>query len=490
MRILYNIKKLKLLKNNNFLDLIKKSNLVLKHENEIELSSYYINFQRILFNKQKKFSSFFFDTLHFFYSVLSELTLFDKHISTKSVCLFSFSENQYYSIEQILKELKKEKINHSSLITNSIFKKNNNYKYSIPIKFNLKIILISFILFFSRGIPLYFKLKKKSEKKYLMYFNQICKAYIFVPYFLNLLQKSKPKLIIVSNDHVVNSRSLRISAEILNIKTLYIQHASVTNLFPPLEFDYALLDGNKSFNIYKECNNNIKKKNLLKFKLKNCQIFLTGQKKQILKKNKKNLNKKIIGLAINKLDSFNLVQDLVEKIIKLNYKCILRTHPSQDLIFINKIKNSNFYKKKMFTLSLGDREKISTYFMKIDLLISGNSSIHIEAALGGLPTFYYKLEEKVKKKDYYGFIEEGISKNVDKITHEMINKSLKDIENSTKRKQSIKKYSSTYSTIWEGYENQLTVNIVKKILNNQEFKKTFELRQQSTYKKIWQLKDK
>ena len=116
-----------------------------------------------------------------------------------------------------------------------------------------------------------------------MVLNLFCGAYSYVPYFINILSKTKPKLVIVSNDHSLNCRSLRLAAQILGIRTLYIQHASISNIFPPLEFDYALLDGLVSYKKYVSCyeknkNNNRVKKNAIK-----CKVLLTGQKKYIYK---------------------------------------------------------------------------------------------------------------------------------------------------------------------------------------------------------------
>ena len=41
--------------------------------------------------------------------------------------------------------------------------------------------------------------------------------------------------------------------------------------------------------------------------------------------------------------------------------------------------------------------------MNVNILVASNSSIHLEAALDGLPTFYYEMS-KVLFPDYYGYV--------------------------------------------------------------------------------------
>ena len=57
-------------------------------------------------------------------------------------------------------------------------------------------------------------------------------------------------------------------------------------MFPPLEFNYALLDGNIAHQFYIQSYKIQKKTNLrLEKNIANCQVILTGQKKLVAKKN-------------------------------------------------------------------------------------------------------------------------------------------------------------------------------------------------------------
>ena len=56
-------------------------------------------------------------------------------------------------------------------------------------------------------------------------------------------KKSKAKYYIAANDHSGLSQIGFVAARDAGLKTIYIQHAAISDLFPPLIVDYALLDG-------------------------------------------------------------------------------------------------------------------------------------------------------------------------------------------------------------------------------------------------------
>src|SRR5690606_16705276 len=60
---------------------------------------------------------------------------------------------------------------------------------------------------------------------------------------LEVLGRLGPKLLLLSNDHNMETRTLEHAASRLGIRTAYVQHASVAHGFPPLAFNLAFLDG-------------------------------------------------------------------------------------------------------------------------------------------------------------------------------------------------------------------------------------------------------
>ncbi|MEL7162836.1 MAG: hypothetical protein AAFN92_18910 [Bacteroidota bacterium] len=68
---------------------------------------------------------------------------------------------------------------------------------------------------------------------------------------LEILKHGQPRMIIFSNDHEPEARSLLFAAKKRGIPTVYLQHASVTDFFPPLRFDLSLLEGQATLDVYR-----------------------------------------------------------------------------------------------------------------------------------------------------------------------------------------------------------------------------------------------
>ena len=479
----------------DFFKLIAESRLALSRESELELDyicGNKLKDKELLIFQNKNYKGIFLQIILFIYRVLIDFKLFNKKNLKKNILMFSDTINQLNSLKTTADVLKKKNEKFNFLVPKILHKKNSHLDYLIKMNFNLNVVLSCLILFFLRALPLYLELKKLDQKNKISFrFAQYCLSYLYVPYFIDFLKKTDTKVVVISNDHSVSNRSLRLSAEILGVKTIYLQHASVSELFPPLEFDYSLLDGKIAHEIYLNCFISEKDKNIrIKKNIKNCQVILTGQKK-LLTQNRmnKDLEQLNIGLAINELDNFNYMRELLDHIYNIKAKCIIRTHPSQDYQFIQKLRKY-LHDKEGITWSDAREQIISDYFEKVNMIIAGNSSIHLEAAIAGLPTFYYEMSEKLLKFDYYGFHKNGISIELKKNFSLSTLKSLIDNEtNSKQRNQAIKYYSETYGTYWQNKEGQLTANIIDKILNKKSFDEFFDGDEHLIYKKVWKLKE-
>lgn len=61
--------------------------------------------------------------------------------------------------------------------------------------------------------------------------------------------------LIFANDHVPLTNAYLFASKILSIPSIYLQHASVTPIFPPLDYDLSILYNRKSFQVYSEKEN-------------------------------------------------------------------------------------------------------------------------------------------------------------------------------------------------------------------------------------------
>ena len=146
----------------------------------------------------------------------------------------------------------------------------------------------------------------------------------------------------------------------------------------------------------------------------------------------------------------------------------IRMHPVQIVLDIDAIMAEfKFYDNVSFSDSRS--ESLAIFFSKCNLLIAGNSSIHLEAATSGLETIYYEFTKK-SYHDYYGYVSSGLSKHINSI--EMLqrylssrdhNHSVSKIQACAARKIAIKYYSESYDTKWKGKEGELVGTTLERL---------------------------
>jgi hypothetical protein len=223
------------------------------------------------------------------------------------------------------------------------------------------------------------------------YHKQITAGYELIEEYLSIFSKEKPRIIIISNDHSTDCRAVILAARFYNIPTIYMQHASITPIFPPLRTRYAFLYGNYSKNIY------------CKMDYSNVEIELVGNPKFDFYK-EKILNKTtylVIGVAFNQLDK---LEDVLEFVTQLSnslpmYELVLRSHP-------------NDYRPIPSTFLQSDSKQETTqdFLSRIDILIAANSNILLEASsMNVLPLVFYYTPNINFMRDYYGFVKTGVA---------------------------------------------------------------------------------
>src|SRR5690606_36287416 len=102
-------------------------------------------------------------------------------------------------------------------------------------------------------LPVFFGLYKIHGKKAFRFFDLIQIAIGYYEAYLKHLKKHQPKAVVFANDHNDDARAMLLAANKLNIPTVYIQHATVSTAFPPLEFSLSLLEGRDALEKYQQC---------------------------------------------------------------------------------------------------------------------------------------------------------------------------------------------------------------------------------------------
>lgn len=215
-----------------------------------------------------------------------------------------------------------------------------------------------------------------------------------VKIFNQYIEKTGAKKIILTNDHNLQPLALLLSAKRQQVKSYYIQHASVSPAFPKLLPDVALLEGQQAIDIYNQIGNYAK------------EIKLVGIARLdgILAYKKEFKTKEIfVGFCLKPYYSVDLIKEIIEAIRKANNvsKIILRPHPGNSVEFYQSLQQFNV------AISNAKKERPHEFIKQIDVMISGESSIILEAALMKTKTIY--IDDKIAQLDLYGFIKNGIT---------------------------------------------------------------------------------
>ncbi|MGV3585805.1 MAG: hypothetical protein ACO1OF_02285 [Adhaeribacter sp.] len=259
-------------------------------------------------------------------------------------------------------------------------------------------------LYYYKFLPLLWGLYRLKGKRALRFFDLIYVATGYYELSIRYLQKYKPAAIIFANDHNTDPRALLLAANKLNIPTVYIQHASVSTSFPPLQFSLSLLEGQDALNKYQQCGPVAG------------EVKLIGMPKADKYLKEKNLSTTIrrVGIAANIIDETAPIRDLLVKLSQElpNIIFTLRPHPGdkRDFGFVNESgANVRF--------SDGKKEQAFDFLKQQDVLIAADSSIHLEATMLNILCFYYRFNTTEFIPDYYGYAQNGLVEEVKDANH-------------------------------------------------------------------------
>lgn len=369
--------------------------------------------------------------------------------------VFASSVNQMNALDGTIRALKRH--GQSVMAVSSkqfIDSADRKELYSAEV-FSLLDLLKATLLFAVRAPQLYIFLKGQHPAKLSWYFHYFCHTYAYLPYFLGLLRGTKPDYIIVSNDHTCANRCCLVVAHYLGIKTVYMQHASVTTIFPALRVNYAFLDGKSALETYRQCEGN--QPDSPRDVPRPLAIF-SGQKKRLMASRDIDEAERYTGIALNLLDDIDAGLELAEELATKGYKVCLRWHPGQKPEGIRQIK-TKLAQWDNVLLSDPKQESPGDFLARLKLVVAGNTSILLEAAVVGVLPVYYELQPP-QFPDYYGFVRNGLAFHAK--TPEQLTRLLSDNDHSRgPEPDAVRYYSATYRTEWDGCEGELVARCLE-----------------------------
>ena len=266
-----------------------------------------------------------------------------------------------------------------------------------------------------------------------------------------LLDYYRPKALVLANDHLPFHRSMMHEANRRGIPTIYVQHAAVTEKFPPLSFTYSFLDGEDSFRKYKqktETSGNIYLSGGIRFDvIKNINKFESA-------------DKTTVGVAINMVDDEGIVKNVCLELRDLclgkgHLRVLLRPHPQMHLDVWRL-----WCEENGIEFSNSKEETSFNFINRINVLVSNQSSIHLDAAMCHTPSVVYGLS-KAELVDSYSFVKNGLCRKVNSI--EELKSFITESGAYQAPPKAVKYYNCSYGAVYEGMVATMIADLIKSI---------------------------
>ena len=244
-----------------------------------------------------------------------------------------------------------------------------------------------------QNIKTYRKADAPTKTVIKRYFTRLWSTYGYYQLANEYLEHYKVKTLVLSSDQGEFHRCLLLNAQALDVRTIYVQHASVAKGFPKLIASYSFLDGKESLEKY------------LFAGQPEGEVYLSGgvrfdpifQQYQL----KGTTEVHTIGIAINMLDDFGKVKNLCQFLLGQNYHLILRPHPRYGAV------NHAWLEENGIGYSDPKAESSFDFISKIDLMVSNESAIHLDAAMMQCPSIVYNFSSN-PILDHYAFLKTGL----------------------------------------------------------------------------------
>lgn len=305
------------------------------------------------------------------------------------------------------------------------------------------------LFYLNRFQRFYSSCEKEYKKVIRTNFNNFVTAYgtyVEVEHFFR--KNAGLKVIVFANDHVMVNRCLIEQAIKYKVCTIYTQHASVTESFPPLSFSYSFLDGAESFEKYKHAGAILG------------EIILSGSSRfDYLNTKTKDVGTETIGIALNKLDDVEKVFEMCKFLSKhIRNAIVVRPHPAIEFSSI-----WHRFEKCGYKISHPSQEGAFEFASKVKLVIANMSSVHLDCFLMRTPTLMYNFSDN-QVSDAYEYLKNGLTTLC--LSKEEV---LRRIRDGVKMDDSkLRFYNAAFGTPYEGRVGVLIADFIKSRLKASE----------------------
>lgn len=277
--------------------------------------------------------------------------------------------------------------------------------------------------------------------------------------FNHVLAMAGPACVVMSNDHLTEHRTLLWCCRQARIPTVYLQHAAVTDRFPPLSFSYALLDGQDSLEKYRRAGPLESKVSLVGI-AKFSDLAAVHPQGPVTR----------IGVCTKTFSDLERVREACRS-LKAAFPALavlLRPHPRSELGPLQALCAA-----EGIEMSNARKESSAEFLRRVDLVIAGNSSVLLDAAmLNVVPVYFGGLEPPEThphdgrrsycmgcyygfgRDDYYGLRASGLCLRADSL-EDLRGVIAGAIAERPRIRERAKHYSETIGTPFDGHSDEL-----------------------------------
>lgn len=264
------------------------------------------------------------------------------------------------------------------------------------------------------------------------------------------LNRLKPKALILSNQLNTPHRVMLKAARDEGISTFYLQHASISEKFGPLTFDYALLEGYDALSKSARAGTT------------QTQIFLIGMPKHDPHFQHINTQPQIhsIGICTSGLDPIPRAEQLCARIRQEFPTLLLILRPHDVDPRVKEWKDLS----RRYGMEFSDsKTELSFDFLKrVDAAIAGDSNILLEAALMDVFPLYYDFAQT--HLDWYGFQRNGLVEYFSNPAD--VCRTIKVIsQNKPSVRMKARRYCATIGTRYDGHSSELASTLIQELVS-------------------------
>ena len=268
------------------------------------------------------------------------------------------------------------------------------------------------------------------------------------------VRRVRPGALVLSNDHRDLPCVLEEAARAEGVPTFYVQHASVTDRFPPLRVSYALLDGVDALEKYAHAG------------ATDTVAFLIGMTKQdssnVPSDPPDTINR--VGVCLSNADDRRRVESLLAGLAERlrDIEIIIRPHPG----FAPDQRDWSLGLCERFGCGVsGPDESPGDFLGGVHAIVAGVSAILLEAAVRDVLPICFATNPD--HPDWYGFIENGLCESFDD-PHDLIAYLQAARRQRPVVRERAKRYCATIGTPAEGRSGAIAASLIAGLCKNRD----------------------